>query len=502
MEIDRLLATLHPLERKVLPFLSKVTTAKELVEQSGLKDVEVIRALQWLENKKVLDIQKSSVDKVFLDKLGKLYLDTGLPEKRLLHALSKKSLDIKQAEKMLEQQELNASLGLLRKKGAVSFEKGKIAITEQGKKELKKESLEEQLLKKLEKGIEVGKLKPEEKLAFANLKKRKQMLLVKTDKSVSFVLSDLGKKLSKQKISAEKVIDRLDPEHLKLGKWKGKTFRRYDTTINVPRTSFGRKHHYRSFLDEVRSKFTALGFKEMTGPLVETDFWDMDALFMPQFHAARDIHEAYYINAPTHGKVEEKFLKAVKAVHEDGGKTGSKGWRYSFDTKRTKRLLLRTQGTACSARMLASKDLEIPGKYFGLTKCFRYDVIDATHLPDFYQTEGMVLEEGLSLAHLKGLLKLFAEEFGQCDQVKIRPGYFPFTEPSCELFAKHPEMGWIELGGAGIFRPEVTSPFGITVPVLAWGLGIDRIGMFNMKIKDIRELYSHNLEFLKYVRMR
>ena len=287
MEIDRLLATLHPLERKVLPFLSKVTTAKELVEQSGLKDVEVIRALQWLENKKVLDIQKSSVDKVFLDKLGKLYLDTGLPEKRLLHALSKKSLDIKQAEKMLEQQELNASLGLLRKKGAVSFEKGKIAITEQGKKELKKESLEEQLLKKLEKGIEVGKLKPEEKLAFANLKKRKQMLLVKTDKSVSFVLSDLGKKLSKQKISAEKVIDRLDPEHLKLGKWKGKTFRRYDTTINVPRTSFGRKHHYRSFLDEVRSKFTALGFKEMTGPLVETDFWDMDALFMPQFHAAR-----------------------------------------------------------------------------------------------------------------------------------------------------------------------------------------------------------------------
>ena len=501
MSIDRLIATLHPLERAVIPYIAQVNTAHDLVQKSGKKDVEVMRALQWLENKKILQLKKTAEEIASLDKNGKKYLKEGLPEKKLLHILSKKSLNIKEAEAAsgLTKDEFSASLGLLKKKAVITFEKGKIVV--KNKSFLDKESLEEKFLKKLEKGASISKLKAEEKLAYENLKKRKQILVIKKEKTVSYELTDVGKKLATSKMKEGEVIDRLTPEHLKVGHWKNKTFRRYDTKINVPRTHFGRKHHYRSFLDEVRVKFTALGFKEMKGPLVETDFWDMDALFMPQFHAARDIHEAYYIKEPTHGVIEEKFIKAVKDVHEKGGKTGSRGWQYQFDVNRTKRLMLRSQGTACSARMLASKDLEIPGKYFGITKCFRYDVIDATHLPDFYQTEGIVLEEGLSLAHLKGLLKLFGEEFGQCDQIKIRPGYFPFTEPSCELFAKHPEIGWIELGGAGIFRPEVTSPFNVEVPVLAWGLGIDRIGMFNMKINDIRELYSHNLEFLKYVRM-
>ena len=501
MSIEKLLATLHALERAIVPYLSRVHNARELVKKSGLQPVEVMRALQWLENKGVLKIKKSSVEKAFLDKNGNIYLKKGLPEKKLLLVLQKKSIDIKEVERAgLAKEEINASLGLLRKKGAISFVKGKISLTAQGKKLIGKESAEEQLLRRLEKGVVISTLKPEEKFVYDSLRKRKQLLLIKADKTVGFELLDLGKKLAKAKVAKGKVIDRLQPEHLKLGKWKGKTFRRYDTTINVPRTSFGRKHHYRSFLDDVRTKFTALGFKEMKGPLVETDFWDMDALFMPQFHAARDIHEAYYVKAPAYGKIDPRFLQAVKAVHETGGKTGSKGWKYTFDVQRTQRLLLRTQGTACSVRMLANRDIEIPGKYFGITKCFRYDVVDATHLPDFYQTEGIVLEEGLNLGHLKGLLKLFGEEFGQCDQIKIKPGYFPFTEPSCELFAKHPELGWVELGGAGIFRPEVTAPFGIKVPVLAWGLGIDRIGMFNMGIKDIRDLYSNNLEFLKYVR--
>ena len=151
--------------------------------------------------------------------------------------------------------------------------------------------------------------------------------------------------------------------------------------------------------------------------------------------------------------------------------------------------------------MLASKDLKIPGKYFGITKCFRYDVIDATHLPDFYQTEGIVVEQGLSFGHLKGLLKMFAEEFAKSDTIKIRPAYFPFTEPSAELFAKHPDLGWVELGGAGVFRPELTAPLGVKEPVIAWGMGVDRIGMFNLGIKDIRDLYSHDLDTLKKVRV-
>src|SRR3989338_8015380 len=225
----------------------------------------------------------------------------------------------------------------------------------------------------------------------------------------------------------------------------------------------------------------------------------MDALFMPQFHSARDIHDAYYVKEPKFADdIPEELLKRVKSAHETGFGTGSRGWQYTFDISRTKRHLLRTQGTACSARMLASKNLKIPGKYFGITRCFRYDLIDATHNCDFYQTEGIVVEEEINIKHLFGLLKMFAKEFAEADKIKISPGYFPFTEPSCELFAKHPELGWIELGGAGIFSPELVKPLiGREVPVLAWGIGIDRLAMFKLGLSDIRQLFSHDLEFLR-----
>ena len=305
----------------------------------------------------------------------------------------------------------------------------------------------------------------------------------------------------KEKIEDD-LIEKITPSLIKSGIWKGKKIRRFDVKINVPSIFAGRKQHYRRFLDEVRQKFVGLGFREMTGPVVETDFWDMDALFMPQFHAARDIHQAYYIKEPKYGKLDETLVKKVKEAHENGYETGSKGWRYSFDIKRTHRNMLRTQGTACSSRMLASKELKIPGKYFSIARCFRYDVIDATHLVDFYQTEGIVVEEGLNFRHLKGLLKMFAEEFAETNQIKITPGYFPFTEPSAELHAKHPELGWIELAGSGIFRPEMVKPLlGREVPVLAWGIGIDRIAMFNLGLKDIRQLFSHDLNFLRNAKM-
>ncbi len=239
----------------------------------------------------------------------------------------------------------------------------------------------------------------------------------------------------------------------------------------------------------------------MNGPVVESEFFDMDALFMPQSHSARDIHAAYYVKEPKYTEVNEELIKKVKLAHEKGI-VGSKGWNYAFDEQRTKRTLLRTQGTACSARKISSKDFKIPGKYFGITRCFRYDVVDATHNCDFYQTEGIVAEEGLTLKHLFGLLKMFAKEFADTDKIKLVPGYFPFTEPSVELYAKHPELGWIELGGAGILRPEVTySLTGKNIPIIAWGIGIDRIAMFKLGLNDIRQLFSHDLQFLRNARV-
>jgi phenylalanyl-tRNA synthetase alpha chain len=199
------------------------------------------------------------------------------------------------------------------------------------------------------------------------------------------------------------------------------------------------------------------------------------------------------VKEPTHAaRIEEPYLSQVAAAHEHGWKTGSKGWRYGFDREFTRRLILRSQGTVLSAKQLPRA--KVPGKYFGCVRCFRYDQVDATHRPEFYQTEGIVLGEEVNLRTLLGLLTMFAREVAGASEVKFVPGYFPFTEPSVEAHIRHPELGWFELGGSGIFRPEVTLPLGVTVPVAAWGLGIDRMAMTSLGINDIRELFSPNIE--------
>ena len=401
----------------------------------------------------------------------------------------------------LKKEEQNIALGVLRKKAAIFITKdGKniiLKIMEQGKKLLEKGFIEEKFLKK-EFPIYVDLLSPEEKFAFTELKKRKEIIKTNIEKTKKVELTKLGKEILESNIEISDTFDRLTSEMLKNGSWRQKKFRGYDIKINVPKIYASKKQPYRRFIDELRKKFLALGFEEMFGPIVETDFWDMDALFMPQFHSARDIHSAFYIKEPKYGKLDEKYVKRVKQAHENGFNTKSRGWGYKFDEKQTHRLLLRTQTTACSARKLTSKDLNIPGKYFAIGRCFRPDVIDATHAADFNQVEGIVVEDGLNFRHLKGLLKMFAEQFCKTDQIKIVPAYFPFTEPSAELFAKHPDMGWIELAGSGIFRPEVVKPLlGKETPVLAWGIGIDRIAMFNLGVNDIRKLFNHDLDFLR-----
>lgn len=500
MNLKKVVKSLHPLEREVLPVLDKYNSLKDIIKITGLKEVQVMRALQWLQNKKIIKIKEDLREIINLDANGKKYLKEGLPEKKLLEAIRRKELSINQArrEANLTKEEINITLGVLRDKAAIFVTKDKkLKLLEQGKIIIEKGLLEEKFLKK-KFPLEVRELNSEEKFAFKNLKKRKHIIKSDVVKLKTTKLTELGKEILSSGVKIGDIVDKLTSQMLKTSTWEGKKFRRYDIKINVPKIYRGKKQPYRRFLDEVRQKFLALGFKEMNGPIVETEFWNMDALFMPQFHSARDIHHGYYIKKPKYASdLPKDLVYRVKKSHEDGFNTGSKGWQYEFDVEKTNRHILRTQGTALSVRTLASPDLKIPGKYFGIARCFRYDVIDYQHLADFNQVEGIVVEEGLNFRHLKGLLKSFAEEFSETDQIKITPGYFPFTEPSAELYAKHPELGWIELAGSGIFRQEMCKPLGINVPVLAWGIGIDRLAMFKLGIKDIRELFSHDLDFLR-----
>jgi phenylalanyl-tRNA synthetase alpha chain len=197
----------------------------------------------------------------------------------------------------------------------------------------------------------------------------------------------------------------------------------------------------------------------------------------------------------------DPYAAQVAKTHETGWKTGSRGWRYSFDIERAKRLVLRSQGTSVSARTL-SADPKIPGKYFSIARCFRYDLVDATHAPDFFQVEGIALGEKITFRTLLGLLRLFATEMAHATEVKYLPAYFPYTEPSVEMHVRHPRLGWMELGGAGLFRPEVTEPLGVKVPVIAWGLGLDRMAMVALGIGDIRDLFSSDLDLIRTKRAR
>ncbi len=502
---QRLLESLSNYERKLLPLLASDISFDEACKKSGLKPIEAMRGAQWLENKGLLKIESEEAEKVSLDKNGKEYAKEGLPERKMLKALEKGDFTIKDLlqKTKLENTEFNASLGMLKGKMAISLEKGMVAITDQGKKLLQKNTPEEDLLKRLEKSAaSISDIKDLEKLALDNLKKRKEMIKIALTKERTLVPTDLGKRLSKKKVSSENVLEKLTPEMLKSGSWKGKSFRRYDVKINVPKIYGGRRHFVNQSIEYIKKIWLEMGFTEMTGTMVQTAFWDLDSLFVPQDHPARDMQDTFYIDDPSCGKLPMPLKNKVKATHEAGGNTGSKGWRYKWDENVAKENLLRTHTTVLSAQAISKlKESDLPAKFFSVNKVYRNETLSWKHLFEFVQVEGIVVDPDANLKHLKGYLKEFYLKMGYKD-VRMRPAHFPYTEPSMEVDVLHPVSNtWVELGGSGIFRPEVVEPLlGKAVPVLAWGQGMERIMMSYYKFNDIRQIYNNDLKTLRTVK--
>ncbi|MBU1199038.1 MAG: phenylalanine--tRNA ligase subunit alpha [Nanoarchaeota archaeon] len=506
-EVKDIIKTLHPLERKVVPLLKQSSVFSEILKKSGLKDVEVMRALQWLQGKEVLKIKEDVKEVLTLGDNGKQALEKGLPEKVFLDTIKNKavSLDKLRNENVLEMQELNACIGILKGKVAINIGAGRIiSITDHGKQLLESSSLEEKLLKKISKEeVDISGLSDEEKFAFQNLKKRKDMIKPVLKKDWFIILSDTGKKLVTSNLGSEKTIEQLTPGMLKNSSWKKKEFRSYDVKINVPKINRGKRHFVNQAIESAKRIWLDMGFKEMTGPMVQTSFWNFDALFTAQDHPVRDLQDTFYIKDPEKGKLpDDKFLKPVKQTHENGWTTGSTGWNYKWNEENAKENVLRTHTTCLSAQTLANlKKEDLPAKFFALGRCFRNETLDWSHLFEFNQTEGIVVDENANFRHLLGYLKQFFKKMGY-EQARFRPAYFPYTEFSVEIDVFHPvRKEWLELGGAGIFRPEVVKPLlGIDVPVLAWGPGFDRIIMEFFKINDIRELYKNDLKQVREIK--
>ncbi|MDP6600143.1 MAG: phenylalanine--tRNA ligase subunit alpha [Candidatus Woesearchaeota archaeon] len=502
MEIEKIISTLHTFERKVLPVLKETSSFEKIAEKTKLQKVEVMRALQWLQNKKIIRVNKTLKEAISLDENGLKYKEKELPEKTFLRAISNKTpLDDIKHKTNLSKEELGVSLGTLKSKGAIEIGKERgtiVSITDIGKNILKKEFPEEAFLKK-KFPINTSELKDLDKLTFENLKKRNKILKINIIKIINAEPTEIGKKIIQHGIEEKNIIDRLTPSIIKSGEWKNKKLRSYDVKINVPNISGGRQHFVSQAVQYIKRIWLDMGFKEMTGNLVQTSFWDLDALFVPQDHPARDMQDTFYVKDPKYGKLPKELAKRVKATHENGWTTGSRGWQYEWSESAAKENLLRTHTTVLSAQTIAKlKKENLPVKFFSVGKVFRNETLSWKSLFEFIQVEGIVVDPNANFMNLKGYLKEFFAKMGFPD-VRIRPAHFPYTEPSAEVDVWHPvKKQWVELGGSGIFRPEVVKPLlGQAVPVLAWGLGMERTIMEYYGIKDVRDVYRNDLKQLK-----
>jgi len=510
-------------EKKVLLALrgGAEATPQEVRERATFRElVEVMNAASWLQAKGLLAMRERIRRSYGLAR--RQWATKNLPERTLLKALAKVHRALPAAELRVKakmpEADFGIALGWMRRKGwaTVTKEGGEtfIAITDSGREALGTKGRDEELLAALAKG-EVGEEAVDPQV-LGMLKSRQTLLKEKESVRRELKLTPTGveaadrlaQAIARQKnVPVDDVLRIVDgmfvevsqvtPELLQSGKWRDASYRKYDVRAFAPTATGGKRHPLSRHIERVRRIMTAMGFTEIEGDFVQPPFWAFDALFQPQDHPARDMLDTFYLDREPLPLPDEATVRRVAEMHETGGGV-SKGWRYRWDREEARRAILRPHTTAVTIRYLAEHP-QPPQKAFIIGRNFRRDAITWKSLPEFHQVEGVVMEEGASLSMLIGMIKEFYRRMG-AEDVRVRPGYFPYTEPSLE-----PEIyfngRWMEMGGAGIFRPEVTKPFGIEHPVLAWGLGLERLAMAVENIPDIRQLYLSDLDWLRNARL-
>lgn len=505
-EVEAIIMTLSPLERQVIPFL-KLGDTEKIIAETKLTETSVKRAIKFLEAKNLVELKTKKKNIIDLDVNGILYLKKNLPERNLLNLIleSGKHLSLEEAKKNsgLSDNEFMIALGALKDKAFISVVNNKIEL-KASKEEATKKFLEEKFLEALP--LEQESLSEEQKFCYNKLKTRKKIIQFAERQELEFELTELGLRVLEElpKFKQE-LIEQLTPEMLLKGSWQGKKFRHYDIQSKVPEFYGGKRHFVNQAICYARRVWTEMGFQEMQGTLTQTAFWNFDALFTAQDHPVRDMQDTFYIQ-DIKGKLpqDRQLVARVKKAHEKGV-SESKGWNYKWKEEEAKKVVLRTHTTCLSAATLTKlaslKEKDKKGKFFAIGRCFRNETVDWSHGFEFNQTEGIVIDKNANFKHLLGYLKEFFKKMGH-EKIRFRPSYFPYTEPSVEIEVFIPEKNqWLELGGAGIFRPEVTVPLlGEWVPVLAWGPGFDRIIMDYYEIKDLRETYANDINKLRKIK--
>ena len=414
----------------------------------------------------------------------------GLPERRLVNAVKegKNTTGEILANNILKGEELNAAIANARRNQWIQFaEGGKMAATVLSEKK----SLEEIFLSGMQDGLDAKDLSEEQKKGLEFLKRRPGYLDIREQKESRISLTDAGKALLPA-IENEKAQERrLTSELITSGKWKDVEFSALDVEAPAPLVFQGRRHPLVDIIEEVKEIFVGLGFSEIDGPMVQSGFWNFDALFTPQDHPAREMQDTFYVSGQRQPvPATNDQTKKVSVVH----KTGWGGW----SREEAERIVLRTHTTPVTLQHLAKLQPE-SARFFSVGRVFRNEKVSYKHLVEFHQVEGVATAPGASLRDIMGLQKEFYAKMG-IKKIKFWPTFFPYTEPSLQSMVYNEKLGkWVELFGMGIFRPEVTKPLGIKNPVLAWGGGLERIAMLRFGLDDVRELYGNRLAWLRSV---
>ena len=483
--------TLSPLERRLLLALREGGgKPEEIMKKGGFEHlVEVMNAASWLRSKGYLRMREEHIVWYELGDEGKEYLCSKLPEVRVIALMEKKggSISMKELREAFSKEIASAAVGVLVGFGA-RVRDGVLSADDLPS--LKKEVMRNQ--EALER-ISAGKrdISPEviERMVHRGkiLKKRERFERI-------LELTEKGKDVASH-VVLKKEVSQLTPEMITSGRFREVEFRRYDVQRFAPAIYSAKRHPMMQIAEEVREAFLQMGFTEIDDDIIQPAFWNMDALFVPQDHPARDIQDSFYLKLNP-AKIPEGEVRRIAMAHTGQG-YGTRGWGSAWSEEEASRYMLRTHTTVATIRYLATEAKKGINaiRAFTIGRCYRRDPMDQTHLPEFTQVDGILMEEGANLRMLIGTLREFFRRMG-IDEIRIRPGYFPFTEPSLEVMLKS-KWGWIEGVGAGIFRPEVTEPWGVKCPVLAWGAGLERIAMARYGIDDIRKIYLSDLQWLR-----
>jgi phenylalanyl-tRNA synthetase alpha chain len=452
----------------------------ELSQDAGERDA-FRRAALWLQEKGLAEVEEKSERGYRRSEECERFLKEGFPEVRVAGKGGKAIGELGDEEKRI-------GVMWAKKNGWIAIEGGRIkALKMPGDYALEKAARNPERAGKGELDTLVAR-----------------GLVVESGRKGTFIsLTKKGEEEAKGIGEIKEEMGELTHEMITSGKWKGASFSPY-AVAPAADEPMGKMHPLTRMTERIRRIFLEMGFEEMEGPMLESSFWNFDALFQPQDHPARDLADTFYMEGKS-DLPDKKLVEKVKGSHEEG-------WKYPWSHEEAKRSVLRTHTTAVSARYLAKLDGELKKnggkgrKYFCVGRVFRNEATDFKHLAEFHQVEGIVAWDGANFTHLLGLLKEFYQRLG-FEKVRFRPSYFPYTEPSLEIevfFERKGKEGggeWMELGGAGIFRPEMTKPLCGVYPVLAWGLSLERPMMLMEGLEDIRTFYKNDLEWLKTSRI-